>query len=356
MATARKLPSGSWRVRMYIGSDEDGKKQYKSFTGKTKKEAEKKALNYTVIHTQTQDITFGEAFHRYIESKRNILSPTTIRGYQAIERNYINRLKRVKLTQITNEILQKQLDDVAIDHSAKTVNNTRGVITATLKMFIPSFVVDIKGSPKEKNTVHIPSDEDIHRILDAVAGTDVELPILLSAFGSLRRGEVCAIFPDCVHDTYITVKRVIVLNTQNRWEIRERPKTYAGYRDITLPEDIMEKVKAAASECPNDQPILKYKPDGLYKRFRKATEAAGVYPYKYHSLRHYFATFCHSIGIPDQYIMEMGGWDDIGTLTKIYQHTMGSKRENINNKISQYYDQIKIYDTKYDTNKKEPAV
>lgn len=337
MATARKLPSGNWRVRVYVGTNGEGKKEYKSFTGRTKKEAEKMALNYTAQQANAEDITFGEAVNRYIESKSSILSPSTIRGYRVIEKNYIARIKNVKLDRITNEVLQKQLDDISIEHAAKTVNNTRGLITATMKMFVPSFVINVKGAAKEKVEVEIPSDDDIKLLLKAVAGTDVELPILLSAFGSLRRGEVCALYPDCVHDTYITVRRTIVLNSNCIWEIKDRPKTFAGYRNVPLPPDIMQKVKAAAASCPDDQPIVNYKPSGLYKSFRHATKRAGIYPYKYHALRHYFATFCHSIGIPDQYIMEMGGWDDIGTLTKIYQHTMENKKDDINKKINQYY-------------------
>ena len=35
MAKAKKLPSGNWRVKAYIGVGEDGKKKYKSFTATT---------------------------------------------------------------------------------------------------------------------------------------------------------------------------------------------------------------------------------------------------------------------------------------------------------------------------------
>ena len=42
---AKKLPSGNWRVRLYVGK-EDGKPKYKSFTASTKKEAEFAAAQY----------------------------------------------------------------------------------------------------------------------------------------------------------------------------------------------------------------------------------------------------------------------------------------------------------------------
>ena len=39
MATAKKLPSGSWRCRVYDYTDENGKKHYKSFTSDNPKPA-----------------------------------------------------------------------------------------------------------------------------------------------------------------------------------------------------------------------------------------------------------------------------------------------------------------------------
>ena len=48
MAKAKKLPSGNWRVNQYIGKNKDGKRQYKSFTASSKKEAEYLAAEYVL--------------------------------------------------------------------------------------------------------------------------------------------------------------------------------------------------------------------------------------------------------------------------------------------------------------------
>lgn len=48
MATAKKLPSGSWRCLVYGYTDSNNKRHYKSFTANTKKEAERLAANYAV--------------------------------------------------------------------------------------------------------------------------------------------------------------------------------------------------------------------------------------------------------------------------------------------------------------------
>ena len=52
MATAKKLPSGKWRCLAYIGKDENGKRQYKSFTADSKKEAEFLAASYLLNKNQ----------------------------------------------------------------------------------------------------------------------------------------------------------------------------------------------------------------------------------------------------------------------------------------------------------------
>lgn len=87
MAKAKKLPSGNWRVNQYVGKDANGKRIYKSFTASTKKEAEYMAANYTLNGDHEQkppaELTLAEAYDRYIESKSNVLSPSTIREYRS---------------------------------------------------------------------------------------------------------------------------------------------------------------------------------------------------------------------------------------------------------------------------------
>ena len=82
MASAKKLPSGSWRVNLYIGKTPDGKRQYKSFTADTKKEAEFLAAQYNQNHIDVNrsELPLSAAVERYIKSKENGLSPATVRG------------------------------------------------------------------------------------------------------------------------------------------------------------------------------------------------------------------------------------------------------------------------------------
>ena len=108
MATAKKLPSGSWRCQVFSHFEEqiqpDGtvkkKRIYKSFTcddpsarGKRKCEAE--AAAWAADKEQfsgIQSIDFGDAMDNYINSRENVLSPRTISEYRKMRKRYCKDL------------------------------------------------------------------------------------------------------------------------------------------------------------------------------------------------------------------------------------------------------------------------
>lgn len=98
MANAKKLPSGNYRCRIYVGK-ENGKNIYKSFTAPTKKEAEYLASQYLIEMEQkkqkkSENLFCNELAH-YISAKEAALSPSTIRGYKNIEKNAKKRLFQI---------------------------------------------------------------------------------------------------------------------------------------------------------------------------------------------------------------------------------------------------------------------
>lgn len=76
MATAKKLPSGSWRVRVYSHKDMNGKKVYESFTAPTKREAEIRAAEWANKRERRSrsDLSIKEALQGYINAKEGVLS------------------------------------------------------------------------------------------------------------------------------------------------------------------------------------------------------------------------------------------------------------------------------------------
>lgn len=342
MAKAKKLPSGSWRIRVYAGT-EDGKAKYVSLTAETKKAVEMLAAEYNYkkmksVTGDADDLTFFQAAQRYINSKDAVLSPNTITGYHVILRNYIDLLKDKGIHSITNEDIQNQINVLSRDHSPKTVKNASGFISSVMKMYRKGFNMNVKTPAKEKVEVHIPDDEDIKKLLSAAEGTDVEIAIMLAAFGSLRRSEICALMSDCVYQDHISIRRTFARTHDNQYIIKNHPKSFAGFRDVYLPAEVMVKLRTALKDHPKE-PLFST-PSSLSGKYRRLVKKAGIEHITFHALRHYFATFLHASGVPDQYIAKIGGWEDVSTLQKIYQHTTKDTLSLANEKILNKFSEI----------------
>lgn len=321
MPTAKKLPSGTWRVRIYVGRNE-GKDLYKSFTGSSKREAERRASSYLAIKHHSE-LTFGDAADRYIDAKENVLSSNTIRTYRTIRRR-LTALESVRMSRLDSEMVQRVIDRLSADLSPKTVRSTYGFITVVTGMFEPDKTLSITlPEPEHKETL-IPTREEVRRMIEEAPSEDLRIAIQLAAFCSLRSGEACALQTDMIKRDHIRISRTLVLTDSGEWITKNSPKTLAGYRDIPVPAALMAQIRAQKRE---DGRIIKYTPASLHDAFRRLTRRLKFPPYKFHSLRHYFATSCHNDGIPDKVIAKLGGWEDVGTLHRIYQHATPDKLE-----------------------------
>lgn len=321
MPTAKKLPSGTWRVRVYVGR-ENGKDILKSFTGPTKREAERKASSYLAVSKHTE-LTFLEAAERYIDSKKNVLSPNTIRGYRTIIKRLYG-IESVRISRLDSEKVQRLIDRLSADLSPKSVRNTYGFITVVTKMFEPSTVLSVTLPEKAPGETQIPTREEVRRMIEEAPAEDLKIAIQLAAFCSLRSGEACALQTDMVKKDSIKISRTMVCTDENEWTIKNSPKTLAGYREIPVPRPLMAQIRASKRE---DGRIIKYTPTSLRNAFNRLCKRLKYPRYKFHALRHFFATEMHARNVPDKVIAKLGGWEDVGTLHRIYQHATADKLE-----------------------------
>jgi len=336
MATARKR-GDSWRVQVYIGRDEYGKRKYSSVTASTKKEAERLAASVRINNHLKEDFTFIEASKHYIESRRNTLSPSTISGYEKIVRNHIGKIKNIRLSRITNDDIQRQLDDLAAGHSPKTVENARAFISSVLKNFAPELQLRLATPAKEKKERRIPSDDELQRILKSATDDFMRIAIELAAFGGLRESEVSGLYPDCVHEDCISIRRVMV-ETSGGNVLKETPKSFAGFRDVPIPIRLLGQLQQIDRSA--DQPLIPYTPKQIRSRFETIRKKADCENISFHSLRHYFATYCHAQGLPDKSIARIGGWENVSTLQKIYEHSTRQREDDLASIINAHFEKM----------------
>ena len=333
MANAKKLPSGNWRA--LASKTVNGKLVRKSFTAPTKKEAEFAATDWQLKmeeENSVEHITLYQAYEKYIKMKNSVLSPSTIRGYNALLRSTFQDIMDMPIAKITGRLIQMEVNKLATNRSPKYVRNAYGHLNAVLKAFRADLTLNITLPQKSKPSLYIPDDIEVKRLLESVKGKTIEIPILLAAFGPMRRSEICALTSDDINGNIVTVSKAMVKGDEG-WHIKS-PKTYSSYRQIEYPDFVIEKIKNKKGA------IVEMTPTAITKFFSQELKKCGLPSFRFHDLRHYAVSTLHAINVPDKYIMARGGWSTNHTMNNVYNHILQSKQDELTNKIIAHFDNV----------------
>lgn len=311
-----KLPSGSYRIRkMYKGKSYSVVFDYKP----TQKEAIKAmAEELDKIQKKYKSMTFQAAAEEYIESKRNVLSPSTILGYKKILKQFPGKFLEENIHDITALDIQSEINRLAKTHSPKTVRNHHGFISAVLSTFCPNLKIYTTLPQKVKNEPYTPSREDVRRILKRVEGTEYEIPIILACYG-LRRSEICALTVNDLENDILHINKALVQDDNRNWVVKTT-KTASSTRDIIISEDLAKKIREKGS-------VYDGHPNQILKNLSRIEKELDIPHFPLHKLRHYFASQMSALGIPEVDILSLGGWETDHVMKSVYRHSMMDKEE-----------------------------
>ncbi|MDD3368741.1 MAG: site-specific integrase [Lachnospiraceae bacterium] len=362
MATAKKLPSGSWRCLVYDHTEKiwDEKKQknvahrvYKSFTCDDptpagKRECERQAAEFAVTkgnESGTSRILFKTAIERYISSRADVLSASTIREYKRSQKKDFGAINDFFIGDITQEMVQNLINNKSSTCKPKTVRNLHGLLSAVMKKYRPSFSLHTTLPQKIRPDLYIPVDDEVNTLLDMEMDDDLRIAILLAAYGPMRRSEICALKASDIKDGTAHVHNAMVLDENNEWIIKTT-KSFAGDREIPLPNFVIDVIGARKGR------IIHLYPSNISDRFGDLIAASGLHHFRFHDLRHYCASTLHANGMPDAYIMQRGGWESDVVLKQIYRHALSDRAKVENDKANAYF--TKMNATRNATQKNRP--
>lgn len=325
-----KLKSGSYRIRkMYKGVTYTVVTDYKP--------TQKEAIQLLAAEMdKSQDVkkvrmTFETAAEKYIETKSNVISPSTAKGYHTIIRSLSDQFKNLHVSDVTSIDVQKEINTYSKGHSAKTVRNMHGFINAVLTMYAPNTILNTTLPMYIKKDPYIPTDSDIKALMSEAKGTKYEIPLILATFG-LRRSEICALTMDDISDGTILINKAKVQDSDGNWIIKET-KTATGTRTITVPKEVTDKIVEQGY-------VYKGYPGNILKFMSKTQDKLGLPHFSIHKLRHYYASVSHSLGIPDAYIMHSGGWQSDSVLKNVYRHALTDKQTEMEKVSGDYIKKI----------------
>lgn len=280
-------------------------------------------------YSAVYNMTFKEAVEAYCELKSNILSPSTIVGYKKSLRQLSDAFCGTKLNDIDQLKVQKEINDLSGSLAPKTVRNANGLIAAVIKTYRNGLRFDIKLPQKKKYEAVIPTTDEIKQILEHVKDTDYWVPFNLAIL-SLRRSEICALTPLDLEGNILTVNKAKIQNDQKKWIIKEYLKTEESVRSIYIPTEVADRIRSQGY-------IFTQHPERLLDHLHQAQKDLGIESFRFHDLRHYFASYAHTMGIPDKYIQQQGGWKTDHVMKNVYRHAM---QEEITDMQKQYADKI----------------
>lgn len=343
MPKAKKLPSGSWNCRVFDHYEyKDGKKIMirRSFTvddptptGRRRCEAMAAAWAESRKGSAVRDMTVYNAIRKYIDTKRGVLSPSTVSAYESYLRSGgFKMIENKNIRQLKQTDVQLWVSSLAADHSAKYIKNLYLLYLPAVKLF-GGFEYEITLPRGRRKQVYTPTDADLRALLEYLGADDskrdLRAAVLLAAFGSMRRSEICALAPADFSGNVVNVNKAMVRDGRGGWTIKGT-KTEDSSRRVVLPVAVLDMI-------PLDGPqVVACNPDALTNRFRRAVKYAGLPPFSFHALRHYYVSAAHALNIADAYTMKMGGWRTDHVMKSHYRATLSDVEKREQKKLDRH--------------------
>lgn len=327
---AYKTKYGKWCAVVEL--NDGGKRRRKTFNARTKREAELRAYEYVdrnPVFVESEIVS--DAVKNYIAERRNVMSPSTLKGYTQFYSHYIldTPFGNTDLSKITQSDCQRFVNELSTYLSPKSVRNIYSLAKAAITEHNQNFNARVTMPQNKVVERHIPTDQDIARLL-GLCTHNQKVAIYLAAFGTLRRGEICALKYRDIDKNVVHVHSDMVKGVDG-WHYKEIPKTASSDRRVPLPDFVIEEI----GEGKPDDFIYPYVPNRITKDFDKLRAKLGL-DCRFHDLRHYAASMMHAIGIPDQYIMERGGWSSDAVLKSVYRNTLKDKSDEFSDRTNDY--------------------
>jgi integrase len=362
-----------WQITIELPKDPiTGKRirRYRTVEG-TKKEAERAMHEFVTelergIYVANDNISITEWVQTWLDVYivPNV-SPTTLSRYQGMIKRYINPvIGNVRVQQLNTLAVQSWVNSLKVspasgkEMSAATIKHAYHVLKGAMDKAVLAGIIyrspctGIMLPKGQKKQAVIYDEKQIRQLLDAAAGTEMELVIDMELCMGLRRGELLGLEwgdIDWDHNQVKIIRNRVVVNGKS---IVKEPKTATSVRTLDVPLPLMKKLKNHKMKClsnkirlgsaytvtdyiivhPDGKPIY---PEYLSQMLTKLQDKAGLPRCRFHDLRHLCASIMLLQGVNVKVAQERLGHKDIATTMNIYSDVLPSSAREAADKIGQ---------------------
>ncbi|KXA12068.1 tyrosine-type recombinase/integrase [Clostridium perfringens] len=377
--TIYKMSNGKFRGQLTVGYNENGSPKRKSFTSKTKKEVSDKMKAFYVDNNRgllpTDDkLTLSQWFYTWLFTYRiHDLKPSSFERYEGLYRNYIeaSSLGKIKLMDLRTHHIQAYYNSLVSEDgkspsTIKTINKClKSCLNQALKEgYVAKNYCTIITLPKDsespKDTINVFTLKEQQRFMKECINNKNGMLYILALGTGLRLGEILALrWTDInLKEKYININKAlkstyIIDNKGNRefTVIEQPPKTKNSIRTVPLNNNLIDlllehRKKQMIERDSNidiyfDNNLVFSTPQGNYlsesnvrKSFKRILKKCNLNDFRFHDLRHTFATRLFENGIPPKTVQSLLGHSNISTTLNIYTHVMKDTKDKAIDKLN----------------------
>lgn len=282
---------------------------------------------------------FEDIAKEWLDYKKIEVKQSTYCNYAFIINKYLNKeFGRLDIEKISNFNIYVQKWSESL--KSKTVRDIVNVLKAILNYYEDEYnkKLDYRriNMPKiEKSHLQILTKHEKAKIerycLDQ--GDLMAIGIIIAMYTGMRIGELCALKWENIDlkakNIYVkqTLQRVYDSNLRKSNIIIDKPKTENSVRTIPINSKLYEILSEIIKKYKNTDYFLsgsseKYiEPRKYQNYFKSVLKKSKVKDYKFHILRHTFATNCIEVGMDIKSLSEVLGHSDINITLKTYVHS-----------------------------------
>lgn len=290
--------------------------------------------------------------------KAQLICPNTYERYASIVRLHLKPhlgdvmlrdLSSSHITEAYAKVRNKGLSGRSCLHVHRVLYTAFEYGTKTLRWMQANPAASIKSPRVEKRLSHVIDEHSVTMILEVTKGTPLECPVALTAITGLRRGELLALRWSKSID--FERRRLVVsefLEETKSFGLRFKAPKSGKVRVIPLADHaipILRAHRAAQNTAKlkrrpeyQDKDLVFCNPDGtpwppdtFTKQFAQVARLLGMKGFRFHDLRHAFATLTLKNGTSVNEVSELLGHSSPTITLSTYAHvTEGVAREAVN--------------------------
>jgi integrase len=363
MAEPKQAKNGTWEFIFDAGRKLDGSRNQirrRGFKGR------REALNAMAkLRTEVTEgsyidpskVRILDFMQQWFEERKVNVEPETFERDYGLFKNHISKeLSNLELQQLTPLMMQQLINKLNKNLSASTVRIVYSLLKQTLdksvspyKMIKENPIIGITLPKRKKTSLQVWDEITIKMFIekakDLKIGHRYYRGYLIALLTGLRRGEILGLrWRDVDLENGLLFIRQIVSSQTTK--IKDRTKTEAGARTVSIPKILVEVLKVQKEQVENEK--LKYGkeykdydlvictpkgaticPKNFFRTFKDVCNRLELPIIRFHDLRHSHATLLIAKNANVKIISERLGHSDIKVTLDTYSHILPSMQQGI---------------------------